>query len=678
MSREMIRPVLELEGQHVHQQITFHAAEVERLKQLYNAHSAVTRLPSDLLSVIFTMQATTFYNTVVAQWDNSGYGEPSHRPIYLWIDVSQVCRHWRKVALDCPELWTTVVLDERVAPELVRTVITRSCGLPLNVVVNASEEHHCVGGCAFKKVPEDCYSAAIGILKEILPRTATIVVFIAMPNHNDVWEALTCLHGAAKLEDLYIEAVGWQPYSLRRGTGVIVPMELPSQPLPVLRRLRLREVRLEWSSRLLASSLRHLDLAKCETGYESHLGDMLTALRCMTGLESMSIDAVPYPLADAEYELVPMPHLQQLRVPADEAGAQFVSHLLPPSTTCIIFFDDDDDGSDRYYKTDPEIHISDDVLLCMRAAVDHLLKGMVVYAISYEFYEDMERRCNSSSSCRIWAADEHRDNLHLPRPWASVKTGPCRLQFDNTTLHGPLLTRIISATDLRHVHTINYLDADCDGARVSMETLRGAKNVLTLRMSGDATFAMSAVLAGWTRPACMDGETRKQTTRNTAHKRAFPPDWIGLSDVVEDDKLASGIVEDSDAPPADTEPKVHDMAGSQPLFPHLRTLSFFQVDFKLREGEKGYMFDRDVSTVFRWCYSSLYGLDVKGFVECLRRRATQGASPIECLEFDACQCREREELIPLVRAVDEVRWDGRRLRLDDGNTVVTGRSVIGP
>ncbi|KAI0722209.1 hypothetical protein C8T65DRAFT_134925 [Cerioporus squamosus] len=648
-----------IQDRHVHERITFHAAELLRLKQLYNTHSPISKLPPELLSLIFALQARAFYDEVIVQWGKYRYGEPSHRPIYSWIAVSQVSRQWRKVALDCAKLWTTVVLDERVAPELVRTVVTRSCGLPLNVVLNASEELHCTGGCAFKKEPEDCYSAAISILEEILPRTVALTLFIDIPNHSNVWDALASLDTSAKLEDLRIEAVGWQPYSLRRGAGVMVPGELSSEPLSVLHRLRLRNVRLEWSSTLFCSSLRSIHLSKCLYGYESHLGDMLTALRGMACLESMDFDSVPPSLPDNEYEPVPMPHLQQVRVPADELGALLVSHLIPPSSACVRFFDVGE--SYQYYKKDSVQDVPDTVLLRMRAAVDHLLKGMVAYAIAYECRDGRRRRYNSYSVCRIWAAEDHCHKLDIPGSWAAIEGRPCRIAFDSSTLHGPLLAKTLSATDLRHVHTINYRDIDCDGARVSMETLRGAENLSTLRMSGEATFAMNAVLSGWTRPSSMDEETRKQIARGAAHKRCLPPDWIGLGDLVEDEQLVPRL-EGSDAPSN----RPHDTNGSRPLFPHLRTLSFFQVDLSLREGDKGYMFKDDVSRVFWWRYSPpYYGLDVKGVVECLRRRVAQGASPIESLNFDTCQCREREQLIPLVHAVDEVRWDGEVLRVED-------------
>ncbi|KAJ2923790.1 hypothetical protein H1R20_g13306, partial [Candolleomyces eurysporus] len=60
-----------------------------------------TRLPPEILSNIFMFCQA-----------NSKRGDPNTAFNRDWIRVSHVCRQWRDVALGCPDLWSTIQLDE--------------------------------------------------------------------------------------------------------------------------------------------------------------------------------------------------------------------------------------------------------------------------------------------------------------------------------------------------------------------------------------------------------------------------------------------------------------------------------------------------------------------------------------------------------------------------------------
>ncbi|EMD39114.1 hypothetical protein CERSUDRAFT_93156 [Gelatoporia subvermispora B] len=50
-----------------------------------------------------------------------------------WLDISQVCRYWRRLALASPQLWRHLDIRTRSSPALVREMLKRSRGLTLCV-----------------------------------------------------------------------------------------------------------------------------------------------------------------------------------------------------------------------------------------------------------------------------------------------------------------------------------------------------------------------------------------------------------------------------------------------------------------------------------------------------------------------------------------------------------------
>lgn len=54
---------------------------------------------------------------------------------YQWLKATHVCRHWRLVALACPELWSRIAILTYTSSSWVREMLVRSRGMPLHIMV---------------------------------------------------------------------------------------------------------------------------------------------------------------------------------------------------------------------------------------------------------------------------------------------------------------------------------------------------------------------------------------------------------------------------------------------------------------------------------------------------------------------------------------------------------------
>ncbi|KAG8805210.1 hypothetical protein FRC17_005676 [Serendipita sp. 399] len=126
--------------------------EVQRklvnLRLKINAMTDVARLPTEILCSIFIMVANDSSNR-------------SHIPI---LTLTQVCRHWRKVAIALPMLWTSIYPSMTVR-DLARN-LRRSNGLPLDFTISGIQGtaehweyfHEHIGRCrkiTIKEIPTE-------------------------------------------------------------------------------------------------------------------------------------------------------------------------------------------------------------------------------------------------------------------------------------------------------------------------------------------------------------------------------------------------------------------------------------------------------------------------------------------------------------------------------------------
>ena len=104
-------------------QIRLAAHHVSTLKSHLNALAPISRLPFDIVSLIFNLLVD---EDPVAWWDNWPQG--SHLG---WIQVTHVYRHWRNIALQNASLWTTIPFFKNL--EWTKLYLLRSKQAPLHV-----------------------------------------------------------------------------------------------------------------------------------------------------------------------------------------------------------------------------------------------------------------------------------------------------------------------------------------------------------------------------------------------------------------------------------------------------------------------------------------------------------------------------------------------------------------
>ncbi|KAF9236715.1 hypothetical protein BU15DRAFT_49671, partial [Melanogaster broomeanus] len=93
-----------------------------RIAQITNETAPVSRLPSDVLAIIFEESRRLLYN-----WAGP------RRPLPIEVQLSHVCARWRQVALSTPSLWTTIRVPILHRENAVRAYFQRCNQCPLDI-----------------------------------------------------------------------------------------------------------------------------------------------------------------------------------------------------------------------------------------------------------------------------------------------------------------------------------------------------------------------------------------------------------------------------------------------------------------------------------------------------------------------------------------------------------------
>ncbi|KAI0723053.1 hypothetical protein C8Q76DRAFT_721390 [Earliella scabrosa] len=504
--------------------------------------------------------------------------------------------------------------------------------------MRVADEKHC-SGCRASGRGRDNLRAGMDLLRTMFPRTRKLRVYIATSNTRRIWHVLSGLGRAGRLEELRIEGMGYArtEFLWNADPMVVVPSQVTPDPPPILNTLVSVSVLFPWQNTLLSSTLRHLAVTYTRYGDEDNLGTLLEALRNMPNLETLDIHPMPPANPGATYEVVNLPSLRQVRVPlASNTTPAFLMALDIAENASVYLTAVDSDPDDA--------SLLDGVSPDLPQAIRTVLRKMKINVISHCKTKYQPCSPDSPPLCCMWTAESGHSSLQaVLETWDSIDRSPPKLAFD-APLNSPAMAIIIAGLDLTHVHTINLDDDEGNHVRPAVENLRSAVNVTTLRVSREAVLAISAALARWTRPPSTDAEAALLAA--DADSDFVFPNWAGL-----------GELEETGTPLPD--PNNNDATG--PPFPRLRHLVLSMVDFPLSGDRKDYRF-----TDFRsWMWpKSRRGFDVMGLLRCLRVRTTQGASAMQRVTFDNCQCHESERLLPIVRAIPEVWWDGKQLSFD--------------
>ena len=640
------------------QQIAFHQAQSLRLKCLFNQHSLFnTKLPPEILMLVFLEFARSFHNRFLESWhvDRDEYmGGASHKPLYRWIRVSQVCKHWRKVALDCAELWTVLVLDERIHPRLYKTILERSCGLPLTLILHATHNSLCCSGlCQPEAVRTSNYAKAMDVFRSVFANARSLSLFINREDHAEVWDVLRGLRRAEMLQSLRIESCRYVTFDHPGNVSAPGDLIAPSS----LRTVKVTGVAFGWSNTLLGPGIRHLDLSNHYFRVLPSADGMLSALQRMQQLETLVLDQAPSEdsLPEGYTRRVALPRLRWLRIPLRSPASSTVIPFLqlPPTTSVVVF------RQSRELSSRSEEKIPKQTIAALAKAAAGILKDLVVYAINETCFSPGE-----SSSCTFWASPLHDVDATALRLSSDTTTTPFRLKFD-ASLKDPVMTAVLAAIDLRHVHTLSIWEDSCPRARTLLESLRMAENVTTLKLSQKICFPIGAVLAGWRRPPSMDAG---KGPADDEYDLNITPDWYGYGDPADGDHILDGQ-DDGEATSAVAPggaPEEAPTVSASPLFPHLRTLHLSEFDFPMATcGKRPHSLFRFYKYWYDCWKDVEYGLDVRGLVKALRTRVARGAEELVRIEFVDCQCKERGRLVPLIEVVPEVWLEGERVTIEE-------------
>ncbi|KAI1789049.1 hypothetical protein LXA43DRAFT_602147 [Ganoderma leucocontextum] len=652
------------EQKELREQIAYHDSKVIQLKQALNLQRpTIAKVPPEILAEIFLHQAAIVRGERVALHEDQG-GAEIHRSFYEWTNVTQVCHHWRDVALKCPRLWTWLAFEEHVQSQFTDMIAERSHKLPLTVVltINSQMMH-----CEVCLDPDGQYQypdIALWMVNKKLPRIHELAIFIDREIDRtfavgDIWDPVVN-DPAPILEDLQIEAGHSTRYTQETSdhpAELVVRNGLFGGRTPKLRSLTVGGVGIHFANPLFCSTLRRLKISDCQClPHDTHpdkFNAWLLALERLTSLEVLEVDwSIPAADAELHYQLVSVRKLKHLHL-ATTIGV-FTDHMgyvrLPRSAAV------------RFSCTDANL-FDDARMSSLRAAASFLFRRMSVYRVSYGMIHPErdgpgDTQLEQLPSCQLWATLE--SSTKLDNAGATSSPIPTEGAPPRFTFSGALGTRylpvIFGAVDLSRVHTIHVTDFASGDEWVRV--LKNAPNVTTLYAHGMAAFGIPAILASGV-PGDVDLTLGSPIEAND--------EWFWAAFMVNDgtnallpdgDGDGDQVMTDATSVEQPTQTK------TAPLFPSLRTLKFVSVDFLLAADAAADTRRVTEDDLLAFEERGLeYGFDVEALVKSLRTRRAQGAADIASVEFRVAHglCGDMAQLMSLVATVPEVKWDGVRL-----------------
>lgn len=229
-----------------------------------NARRPFLSIPTELLQEIMAyipdLVLSPSYGRFRPPW------QPDLHDTAMLIPVSQTCRRLRSVALGCPSLWKDVACGPRL---LSHYLIDRSCGLPLTVILSASQ------------APSLHFSLA-DVASALRTRIQELDI-VQIPNDDTLDQLLS--NAFPMLESLAVK---------RNGSGYYVDgtyanaVQLSRDRVPRLRRLAYS--RCDLASLDILASLTHLALDMFHVGrMHEKIAGMLSVCHA---LQSLHLDAV--------------------------------------------------------------------------------------------------------------------------------------------------------------------------------------------------------------------------------------------------------------------------------------------------------------------------------------------------------------------------------------------------
>ncbi|KAJ8497106.1 hypothetical protein ONZ45_g12185 [Pleurotus djamor] len=94
---------------------------IRSLKTARNTHSYISQIPDELLSAIFIQGKIS--------------ASKSHTGTRSWLNIASVCRHWRQVSVDTPQLWSSIHIRNATI-DRAEEMLKRSKASPLDLKIS--------------------------------------------------------------------------------------------------------------------------------------------------------------------------------------------------------------------------------------------------------------------------------------------------------------------------------------------------------------------------------------------------------------------------------------------------------------------------------------------------------------------------------------------------------------
>ncbi|KAN0087563.1 hypothetical protein V8E55_006184 [Tylopilus felleus] len=251
------------------------------LEQAVRSQSPIYRLPEEILSSIFV----------------TGVCQSGDQDSLLVSSLMLVCRYWRDVVINTPELWATICISPHDSLPKARQKLARSKSVPLDITINFTPRTDNTTG-----VMENIIRA-MDLLRPALWRARSFR--LSVPNRPQAHAALLrCKEDAPLLETLSICIF----HSMQEDHYSSPCLPLFNGHTPRLRSCSFTSFNFGWDRRIV-SGLRVLQLGGYWNGFSPSVDKLLEMLRGCPQLEELALrnmsDADPDACVHSEPEFTP-------------------------------------------------------------------------------------------------------------------------------------------------------------------------------------------------------------------------------------------------------------------------------------------------------------------------------------------------------------------------------------
>lgn len=336
--RPWVEELRELTRRYQHEYLRI-TTEICRPRTRFNAMAYVSRLPTEILGLIFEAYVADHWESYYSlQLPTEDSDEPEATP-YEWIKgVLHVCRQWRRIALSTPQLWTVIVQDRIYEPWRLELLLEHAGRVPLTL----RNDYMCVLGEHFD--PED---ASEGGLEDLHNHDSPGMVIFRQTLQNFVRLETLMLIVTPKMEEIlttltHVDAplMKHLDLDLTRDNDALKhsPLFL-NVNMPRLKSLTLGMGPSELMQRLSCPSLTRLHVSLCD---HISVRELLDVFNRTPRLQQFSVNPVVPDEGTTPQRAVQLPSLDHFWLYGSvRAAGQLLRQLVFPASTLIELHTED-------------------------------------------------------------------------------------------------------------------------------------------------------------------------------------------------------------------------------------------------------------------------------------------------------------------------------------------------